>query len=158
MPKIKKGRVVVRIDMTPMVDVGFLLLTFFMLTAQFKPPDEVKIELPSSHSDFKLPESDVLMITVSKEGRILLGVDNKNLRVALFGKEAELKTSVEVKVEDLPNLLVQARVSNRNLRTVINADKDVDYGPIQDVMDILVATKITRFNLVTLFEKEQIPA
>ena len=53
--------------MTPLVDVAFLLLTFFMLTTQFKPPEEVTIVLPSSHSDFKLPESDVMTISIVKD-------------------------------------------------------------------------------------------
>jgi biopolymer transport protein ExbD len=57
MPKIKKHRLGVAIDNTPLVDVGFLLLTFFMLTTQFKPPEEVQIVLPSSHSAFKLPDA-----------------------------------------------------------------------------------------------------
>ncbi|MBI3193765.1 MAG: biopolymer transporter ExbD, partial [Ignavibacteriae bacterium] len=48
MPKFKKARIAVKIDMTPMVDVAFLLLTFFMLTTQFRPPEEVQIILPSS--------------------------------------------------------------------------------------------------------------
>ena len=43
MPKIKPKRHGVLIDMTPLVDVAFLLLTFFMLTTQFKPPEEVQI-------------------------------------------------------------------------------------------------------------------
>ena len=51
-------------DMTPMVDVAFLLLTFFMLTTQFRPPEEVQITLPSSHSAFKLPESHVMTLMV----------------------------------------------------------------------------------------------
>ena len=63
MPKFKKPRVNVRVDMTPMVDVAFLLLTFFMLTTQFRPPEEVEIVLPSSHSAIKLPESNVMLIS-----------------------------------------------------------------------------------------------
>ena len=43
MPKIKQARVAIRIDMTPMVDVAFLLLTFFMLTTQFRPPEDMTI-------------------------------------------------------------------------------------------------------------------
>ena len=46
MPKFKPHRQGVRIDMTPLVDVAFLLLTFFMLTTQFKPQEEVTIVLP----------------------------------------------------------------------------------------------------------------
>ena len=46
----KKRRIGISIDMTPMVDVAFLLLIFFMTTTQFKPPDQDKISLPESNS------------------------------------------------------------------------------------------------------------
>ena len=49
-----KSRVAIRIDMTPMVDVAFLLLIFFMSTTQFKPPEEVSVTLPSSTSEIKV--------------------------------------------------------------------------------------------------------
>lgn len=153
MPKIKMHRAGIRIDMTPLVDVAFLLLTFFMLTTQFKPPEEVQIELPSSNSQFKLPESDVMTLTLSKGGRIFLGLDSQILRGRLFGKENELKGSIEVPKERLADLLIQARTANPKLRTVIKGDKDTEYGTAEDVMDILQKTKITRFNLVTNLER-----
>jgi len=81
----KKKRVGIRMDMTPMVDVAFLLLTFFMLTTQFKAPEDVQIILPSSHSAFKLPETDVMIISIEKNGSIHLGIDNPKIRVKLFG-------------------------------------------------------------------------
>ncbi len=153
MAKLKKGRVGVRIDMTPMVDVAFLLLTFFMLTTQFRPPEDVQVILPESHSKFKLPESDVMIITINKEGKIYLGVDSQMLRVKLFGEGGKLKTEVEVGKENLANLLIAARSSNPKLRTVIKGDKQAPYGPVEDIMDILQKTRITRFNLVTDLEK-----
>ena len=153
MPKIKPKRQGVLIDMTPLVDVAFLLLTFFMLTTQFKPPEEVQIELPSSNSQFKLPESDVMTLTLAKDGRIFLGLDSQRLRGRLFGKENELKASIEIPKERLADMLVQARTANPKLRTVIKGDKNADYGLAEDVMDILQKTKITRFNLVTNLEK-----
>jgi biopolymer transport protein ExbD len=149
MPKIKPKRQGVLIDMTPLVDVAFLLLTFFMLTTQFKPPEEVQIELPSSHSQFKLPESDVMTLSLSKDGRIFLGLDSQRLRGRLFGQENALKSSIEVPKDRLAEMLVQARTANPKLRTVIKGDRDADYGLAEDVMDILQKTKITRFNLVT---------
>ena len=115
--------------MTPLVDVAFLLLTFFMLTTTFKPTEEVTIILPASHSAYKLPESDVITINISKGN--------------------ELKASVEVPKDQLANYLVQARTANPRLRTVIKGDKQADYGVAEDVMDILQKTQITRFNLVT---------
>jgi len=149
MPKFKPHRQGVRIDMTPLVDVAFLLLTFFMLTTQFKPQEEVTIVLPSSHSDFKLPESDVMTINIAEDGRIFLGLDSQILRGRLFGKENELKASIRVEKGALANLLVQARTANPRLRTVIKGDKGSEYGVTEDVMDILQKTQITRFSLVT---------
>ena len=143
----------IKMDMTPMVDVAFLLLTFFMLTTQFKPPESVQIDLPSSHSAFKLPETDVMIITVTKEGRIFLGVDQQQLRVRLFGEEMRLSASVEVEAKALTDLLIQARIANPKLRTVISGDVTAPYGVIEDVMNTLQKVKINRFNLVTELEK-----
>lgn len=174
MPKIKKGRVSIRIDMTPFVDIGFLLLTFFMLTTQFRPPEEVVIELPYSHSEFKLPESDVMMITLTSDDRIFLGLDAQRVKVSVLSDIVKrnweyyspdiqstygtpeamvrLAPSVEVTLKDLPDLLIKARITNPKLRTVVKGDKNANYGLTEDVMDILQKTQITRFNLITNFE------
>jgi biopolymer transport protein ExbD len=149
MPKFKPNRQNVRIDMTPLVDVAFLLLTFFMLTTQFKPTEEVTIILPSSHSEYKLPESDVMTVNVAEDGRIFLGVDSQHLRKRLFGSENELKASVQIDKSQLANYLVQARTMNPRLRTVIKGDRNAEYGVVEDIMDVLQKTQITRFNLVT---------
>ena len=154
MPKFKTPRVGIKMDMTPMVDVGFLLLTFFMLTTQFKPPETVQIVLPSSHSAFKLPESDVMTITISKDGRVFLGVDNQRVRSIIFGAENKLAAEIEVSVQQLETLLKQARIANPKMRTVVKGDKESDYGIAEDVMNILQNTNITRFNLVTDLSKD----
>ncbi len=149
MPKIKKSRLPVRIDMTPMVDVAFLLLTFFMLTTQFSPAEQVKIEVPSSHSAFKVPDSDVMTIFVDKDANIYMGVDGQTLMARLFGQDAKLKRMVQVKLENLGDLLIQARISNPKLRTVIKGDVNADYGVIEDIMNVLQKTQITRFAMIT---------
>ncbi|MHB1686644.1 MAG: ExbD/TolR family protein [Ignavibacteriaceae bacterium] len=149
MPKNKIARVAVKMDMTPMVDVAFLLLTFFMLTTQFSPAEQVKIEVPNSHSAFKLPDSDVMTIFVDKDGNIYMGVDAPALMARLFGQEAKLKRMVQVKIENLGDLLIQARISDPKLRTVIKGDVNADYGAIEDVMNTLQKTNITRFSMIT---------
>lgn len=140
--------------MTPMVDVAFLLLTFFMLTTSFRPPEEVQIVLPSSHSAFKLPESDVMLISLSKDNRILLGFDSPRLMGKVFGEQNRLRSAVEVTTKELPDMLIRARIANPKLRTVVKGDKDAEYGITEDVMDILQRTQITRFNLVTDMKKD----
>jgi biopolymer transport protein ExbD len=154
MPKIKKHRLGISIDNTPLVDIGFLLLTFFMLTTQFKPPEEVQIILPSSHSKFLLPESNVMTVTISKDNRVFLGFDSQHLMAKMFGEENRLRLAVEVTTKELPDLLVRARIANPKLRTVVKGDKDAEYGLAEDVMDILQKTQITRFNLVTNLEND----
>ena len=153
MPKHKKARLGTRIDMTPMVDVAMLLLTFFMMTTQFKPPEDVDVVLPASHSEFKLPESHIMMLYVTKDGKIWLGFDTQGMMERLFGIQNKYKKSVEVDKNTLGNLLITARINDPKLRTVIKGDKDAPYGPMEDVMDVLVKAKITRFNLVTDLDK-----
>jgi len=149
----KTKRVGFKLDMTPMVDVGFLLLTFFMLTTQFKPQDVAEVVLPSSHSAFKLPDSDVMVVTVDKDGNVYLGVDSQNLRAQLFGVENRLRAGMQVQLSELSKLLREARIRNPKLRTVIKGDKESEYNVIQTVMETLQKENITRFNLVTDLEK-----
>jgi biopolymer transport protein ExbD len=153
MPKIKQKRIGIKMDMTPMVDVAFLLLTFFMLTTQFKPAEEVQIVLPSSHSAFKLPEVDVMTVTLSKDNRIFLGFDSQRMSGRIFGDENKLRAAIEVTTKELPDMLIRARIANPKLRTVVKGDTQADYGLAEDVMNILQKTNITRFNLVTDMEK-----
>jgi biopolymer transport protein ExbD len=154
MPRIKPKRHGVLIDMTPLVDVAFLLLTFFMLTTTFKPAEEVSIDLPASNSIIKLPASNVITLSLAKDGRIFMDVDSQKLRGKLFGAENENRAGVEVTKEVLKQKLVEARTSNPRLVTVIKGDKGAEYGLAQDVMDILQQTMITRFNLLTNLENQ----
>lgn len=65
------------IDMTAMSDVTVLLLTFFMLTATFLPKEPVQVITPSSVSETKIPENNVLTILIDPEGRIFMNIDDK---------------------------------------------------------------------------------
>lgn len=152
MPKIKKGRVNIKIDMTPMVDVAFLLLTFFMLATQFRPPEEVEVILPDSNSQSKLPETNVMTITIEKKGRIFIGFDSQRLMNQLFGEAAVNKVSVETRLELLPDIITQARISNAKLQTIIKSDADAEYGVVNDIMQILQEKAISKFAMVTNLE------
>ena len=84
MAKIKIQKKDIWIDMTPMSDVMTLLLCFFMLTSTFLTPEPIQVTTPSSVSEVKVPENDVLNILVSPEGKIYLGTENKNYMRAMM--------------------------------------------------------------------------
>ena len=91
MARIKPRRHGVVTDMTAMCDVAFLLLTFFILTTEFKQPDVEDIVTPSSISKSKLTEGDNTMtISVTKEGRYYFSpTNNPSQRVELLEKMGE---------------------------------------------------------------------
>src|SRR3954452_24782031 len=80
MPKIKIPKKSPSLDMTPMVDLAFLLVTFFMLTTKFRPDEPVVVDQPSSISDIPLPDKGVIMLTVDKDGRVFFNVEGQQLR------------------------------------------------------------------------------
>lgn len=139
--------------MTPMVDVAFLLLTFFMLTTQFRPPEEVTVMLPESNSNLKLPETNVMTITIEQKGRIFLGFDSQFMMAQLFGDDFRTKRAMEVRMNNLEALITQARITNKKLETVIKSDADAEYGVVSDVMEILQKNMVSKFSFVTNLEQ-----
>src|ERR1017187_7903903 len=77
MPKVKPNRSTPSLDMTPMVDLAFLLVTFFMLTTKFAPDEPVIVDMPKSHSPMILPDTSMMLITVSKDNKIFFNLDGK---------------------------------------------------------------------------------
>ena len=91
--KIKRGSTTV--DMTPMCDVAFLLLTFFILAAQFKPQDALNVTPPSSVSNKVAPQKNFLNVTIDKNNKVFLDMDQKLKAPVLeeLGKERNLTFS-----------------------------------------------------------------
>ncbi|GAB4015395.1 biopolymer transporter ExbD [Spirosoma koreense] len=74
-----------------MCDVAFLLLTFFILTAQFRSQDAAAIETPSSISGIKVPDSDIMTIGLGRDGKVYFGTDNQQTRIATLDNIAAAK-------------------------------------------------------------------
>lgn len=77
MAKIKVKKQNTWIDMTAMSDVTVLLLTFFMLTSTFIRPEPIQVTTPSSVSDRKIPENNLMTILVDSKGKIFFSLDNQ---------------------------------------------------------------------------------
>ena len=68
------------LDMTPMVDLAFLLVTFFMLTASFRMAEPVVVDPPSSIGQVDLPDNHI-MVTIDDKGRAFFGISNSTAKM-----------------------------------------------------------------------------
>ena len=135
----------IHIDMTPMVDVAFLLLIFFMTTTQFKPPEQVAVQLPRSRSQIHIPETGTIILTVNRTGQ-------------MFISSAVATDTQELAPDNVVDAIVAWRGRNPSAVLVLKADKDAEFGVIADVMDALAEAKTMRFNLMTDLKKRARPA
>lgn len=77
MPSVKMPKKSTDTDMTPFVDVAFLILSFFMLATKFKPPEPVEVTMPSSVSADKLQQKDAIWVTIDKDSRVFFSVTSE---------------------------------------------------------------------------------
>ena len=125
------------INLTPMVDMLFLILLFFLVTSSFIEQPNIKLELPSTKyaSTSKLEER-VLMI--SQDGKFF------------FQNEP-------VERKDLITVLKNAFLKQDDKTLVLRADKNVPYGVVIDIMDAAKGAGLRRIVAPTIFEPEKKP-
>lgn len=126
MAKVKVHRSSPSLDMTPMVDLAFLLVTFFMLTTKFAPEEPIVVDMPSSVSEIKLPETDILTISISKEGAVLFNMDGKYTRQQLLARMGE-KYGVQFTPEQTSKFALMSSfgVPIGNLQEFLDMDPEV---------------------------------
>ena len=72
MPHIKIARKSTDTDMTPFVDIAFLILSFFIMATKFKPAEPVKVETPNSVASDILKEENSVLITIAYDNKVYL--------------------------------------------------------------------------------------
>jgi biopolymer transport protein ExbD len=168
-PKVKKKRVGFVIDMTPLVDITFLLLTFFMFTAKFKTEAESEqkffIQRPKASADTsKMPERDLAVIkigidsatgdtsyyyeVVNEEDRKLVWANVPNIPPDQL-TNAQLRVDLNL----LGELIKETRRTNSKTRFAVDADRRIRFKWVSDAMDVMRKGRATVFNYVT--EKKQ---
>lgn len=90
MSKVKVKKQDTFIDMTAMSDVTVLLLTFFMLTANFIPREPVQVITPASVSEVKVPDYDLITLLINPQGKVFLNFDRPADKMQILEKMGEL--------------------------------------------------------------------
>ncbi|MBU3742133.1 MAG: biopolymer transporter ExbD [Candidatus Kapabacteria bacterium] len=118
-----KKRVGFRLDMTPLVDITFLLLTFFMLTTSMITPQTMEMNVPPDlEAPVEVRESELLTVRVRKDGKVFYNM----------GKDAP----EPVTLKELHKVIVDQNVNLKNRCIVsLKADHEVAYGVFIEVLD-----------------------
>lgn len=100
MPKVKIAKKSTDTDMTPFVDVAFLILSFFIMATKFKPAEPVPIETPNSVSSQTMPDNNAVMISIDKDSKVYFSVMSK--------KDPQLAKDVLVRASEAMNMPITA--------------------------------------------------
>jgi biopolymer transport protein ExbD len=152
--KKKRKRINVRVDMTPMVDVAFLLLTFFMLTTSMSKPQTMEINLPPTDiegkvNDVQVAASNLLTVRVRDDFKVFWNIGEED-PVAVDGSDRKAK------LVSLGKLLKERSAANPKLITLIKIDDKAKYIDMVDVMDEMNINGITRFSIAPMAEKDKL--
>jgi biopolymer transport protein ExbD len=135
-----KRRVGIKIDMTPMVDIAFLLLIFFMVTTVFRKPQALEINLPPHDVKIEVAESKVLLIRVLDDRRVYYK----------RGQDPWARTDLEA-----VDKMLQPYRGSKELVVVIKVDRDAEFRAMVDVIDELDLAQLSRFSLAELTPEEK---
>jgi len=97
------------VDMTAMCDVAFLLLSFFILATKFKPAEAVPVNIPSSVSSKVAPEKDVVLVTLTKDGKVFLAMDD-NAKKAQVISEVNTSRNLGLTEDEINKLVAQPAI------------------------------------------------
>lgn len=148
----KKGRkkMSTRIDLTPMVDLGFLLVTFFMLTTTFSKPQTMEINLPVKPKE-ELSEDQQNELKASKAFNILIGGENKVYWYrGLANEPIEPLTETNFSAEGIRKILLRENAMIENMVVLIKPTDESNYKNVVDILDEMNISDIKRYALVDI--------
>jgi biopolymer transport protein ExbD len=142
--KRRKGRRLgTRIDMTPLVDVAFLLLTFFMFTTSMSRPQTMEINLPpDANVKVEVAESNLLTLRVNDKGEVFTS----------FGIEAPKR----IDQKDIRAFLREKASTNPKLIVLLKVDRMGKYNMLVDMIDELNQDGVTRFSIAPLLDADKV--
>ncbi|WP_122032359.1 biopolymer transporter ExbD [Aliivibrio sp. EL58] len=119
-----------QVDLTPLIDVVFILLIFFILSANFQKESSIEVDRPSASSSTVKEASKTLTVAVDRNHQIWFKGSVVNLTQLQF----QMKSVV---------------LKKEKINTIINADKSVDTGTLVQIIDAIRLTGISNVAIAT---------
>lgn len=141
--KRKKGRRLgIRIDMTPLVDVAFLLLTFFMFTTSMSRPQTMEINLPPDQNvKVEIAESNLLTLRINAKGEMFWNTG--------------IESPKRLNPAELRKFLKEKSAGNPKLTTLVKVDREGKYVMLVNIIDELNLAQIQRFSIAPLLDADK---
>jgi biopolymer transport protein ExbD len=161
--KVRK-RLGFRLDMTPMVDVAFLLLTFFMLTTTFSKPKTMEINLPAEKNDqtqVEVAESNVLTVRVMEGDKTYWNIGFKPPEpIELYDTDDGTKFAISDKFRKMlrgNRERIRQEVGEDVMVLVLKLDKNARYRNLVDIIDELNIANppIKRFSIADFTDADR---
>jgi biopolymer transport protein ExbD len=127
----------IRFNMTPMIDVVFLLVIFFMLVSQFSSAEHVEIEVPDPY------DSQATEVTIPEKVIINVQYMGEDLPPAFLIGSLNLDS-----LDELSRRLQRQHKESPDLEVVLRADKRVPYRYVRQAMQVIAANRIEIFHIV----------
>ena len=140
MPKKRRGRHEATVELTPLIDVVFLLLIFFMVSTTFQRETQLKLELPEASGELQEIEPDTIEIVIDRQGeysvngRELVSSDRKSLLRAINEVKGEVQSGS---------------------RVVITADANAAHQSVVWAMDAAGKAGLTNVSITTQQPEEE---
>src|SRR6218665_854683 len=177
-PGVKKAKKLsTRVDMTPMVDLGFLLITFFIFTATMSSPTTTDLNMPKDtddqEKDTKVKQSGALTVLLGKDNAVyyyegeleptganfkatdFVGIRNEIIRkkkavIADYRGDAACEQKARDKGRD-----PKAECQDQDFVVVIKAMDDATYKNTVDILDEMTINAVKRFAMVKISDTEK---
>lgn len=145
----------IRVDMTPMVDLGFLLITFFMFTTNFSKPNAINFSNPPENDDKVIAEIEYrnqITFILGKEGKVFYyqadkkDLNDNSLKLVSFDK-AQISKTIEAAKTNAPKKDI--------FTVIIKPTDDAEYKSVVDMLDEMTITRSERYGMSELNDKEK---
>jgi len=169
-PGVKKGKKLsTRIDLTPMVDLGFLLITFFMYTTTLAKPKTMEINMPYKDPNMKvedqnkIKESVALTVLLSKNHRVyyyegLASDPNKlpDIKVTSFAQKNGIRDEIIAKMKAVAQMKTSGALGPKDETTVlIKPDTTSTYGDLVNMLDEMNINDVRVYAIIDITDVDQ---